>query len=125
MRNYFSHDIAARNDPKIMRLMRRHGGEGYGIFWVILEILATENENKLHLSDIDVIANLCGVSEEIVNSIIRDFGLFIIEGDYFYSESLRKRLNKAKIRSQLNSKAALKRWNKSDEDEDETEKMVI
>ncbi len=106
-----------------MRLERRHGVEGYGIFWVILEILATENENKLHLSDIDVIANLCGVCEEIVNSIIRDFGLFIIEGDYFYSESLRKRLNKAKIRSQLNSKAAQKRWSKTDEDE--SEKMVI
>ena len=34
---YFSHDYNARNDEKIKRLIRKHGMQGYGVFWSIVE----------------------------------------------------------------------------------------
>ena len=36
---YFPHDYNSRTDEKIKLLIRKHGIEGYGIFWAIVEDL--------------------------------------------------------------------------------------
>jgi hypothetical protein len=43
---YFSHDYNARSDPKIKKLLARHGVAGYGIYWAIIEDLYN-NANAL------------------------------------------------------------------------------
>jgi hypothetical protein len=45
--NYFQHDTDATNDPKIIALLGKCGGLGYGIFWRIVEILHKEPEHKI------------------------------------------------------------------------------
>ena len=85
---------------------------GYGCFWAIIEDLYN-NANALPL-DYESIAYDLRVNENIINSVINDFDLFIIEDGYFGSKSVENRLNKRNEKSINASKAANKRWSKSD-----------
>lgn len=49
----FLHDANARNDLKIAPLRQNFGAEGYGIFWMIIEILREQTNFKIKLSDLD------------------------------------------------------------------------
>jgi hypothetical protein len=40
---YFSHDTNARNDPKIAAMRQSYGVEGYGLYWIVVEMLAERN----------------------------------------------------------------------------------
>ena len=46
---YFQHDYNARNDPKIIKLMRVHGLAGVGAYWCIVEQLY-QNGGKLPMT---------------------------------------------------------------------------
>ena len=106
---YFSHDYSARCDEKIKQLIRRHGMEGYGVFWAIVEDLYL-NANALR-TDCEGIAYDLRVHSDIVHSIIHDFGLFTFEGEKFRSESVERRLQIRNNKSINARKSALKRWN--------------
>ena len=41
---YFSHDSNAKDDPKCMLLIEELQLEGYGIYWILIEVLR-EQEN--------------------------------------------------------------------------------
>lgn len=49
---YFSHDQNARNDEKMLVLRARHGMGGYGIYWIIIEMMHETDDGYL---DIDLI----------------------------------------------------------------------
>lgn len=107
---YFSHDYNARSDPKIKRLLSKLGITGYGVYWAIVEDLYN-NANALP-SDYGTIAYDLRCEVSMIKSIIEDFDLFEISGEYFGSPSVERRLNK---RSEKSSKARLSaqiRWNK-------------
>lgn len=111
---YFSHDYNARQDDKIKRLIMKHGFLGYGIFWAIVENLYN-NTNALRL-DCELIAYEMRTSENVIESIINDFELFVIEDGYFGSLSVERRLIERDEKSKKASKSALSRWNKNKED---------
>ena len=108
---YFSHDYNARSDVKIKRLIAKHGLLGYGIYWSIIEDLY-QNANALPL-DCESIAFDLRTNEEVVQSIINDFDLFIIEGKEFGSLSVQRRLEERVERSKKAQKSAYSRWNKN------------
>ncbi len=107
---YFSHDYNARTDPKIKRLMAKHGMTGYGIYWAIIEDLYN-NANALQ-TDCDCIAYDLRVDSEIIKSIIFDFDLFKIDGEIFSSLSIQRRLDDRNEKSEKARKSAEYRWNK-------------
>jgi uncharacterized protein YdaU (DUF1376 family) len=107
---YFSHDYNARSDVKIKRLIAKHGLLGYGIYWAIIEDLY-QNANALPL-DCESIAFDLRTNENIIESIIKDFGLFIVEGSEFGSLSVQRRLDERSERSKKAKESAHKRWNK-------------
>ena len=88
---YFNHDCMAQQDDKIRKLIRKHGYEGYGIFWSIIESLYL-NANALR-TDYEGIAYDMRVNESTIQSIINDFDLFKIKDDFFGSKSVERRLN--------------------------------
>lgn len=108
---YFSHDYNARNDVKIKKLMLKHGMLGYGIFWAIIEDLYN-NTNVLQLN-YECIAYDLRVNENIVKSIINDFGLFEICEDEFGSKSVERRLDERNAKSVKARESVLKRWSKN------------
>jgi hypothetical protein len=107
---YFSHDYNARTDPKIKRLMAKHGMTGYGIYWAIIEDLYN-NANALQ-TDCESIAYDLRVDSEIIKSIIFDFDLFKIDGEIFSSLSIQRRLDDRNEKSEKARKSAEYRWNK-------------
>ena len=111
---YFSHDYNARNDSKIKKLICKHGFLGYGLFWAIIEDLYN-NANALP-TDYESIAFDLRTDEGKIESIINDFDLFVIENSYFYSYSVKSRLDKRNEKSEKAKKSALSRWNKSEND---------
>jgi hypothetical protein len=107
---YFTHDYNSRTDEKIKLLIRRHGMTGYGIFWSIIEDLYN-NANALR-TDYEGIAFDLHSNELIVKSIINDFELFSINGEYFGSLSIERRLNERSLKSEKARESASYRWNK-------------
>jgi len=110
---YFSHDYNARNDDKIKQLIRRHGMEGYGVYWSIVEDLY-QNANAMR-SDCDGIAYDLHVHSDVVRSVLFDFNLFIHDGDMFGSLSIQKRIDERNERSVKARQSANKRWGKPDD----------
>jgi len=107
---YFSHDYNARTDPKIKRLLARHGMVGYGLFWSIVEDLYN-NANALPL-DCDGIAYDLRSDVNLVHSVIHDFNLFQIDGQTFGSVSVERRLSERKTKSNSAKNSANIRWQK-------------
>ena len=99
---YFSHDINARNDEKILIMRVDYKYKGYGWYWAIVETMAEASEYRLKLNG----GNIKGMSlslnisakklEKFINDCIDKYKLFAKDksGQYFYAESLLKRLNK-------------------------------
>lgn len=105
---YFSHDYNARNDEKIKRLIRKHGMQGYGVFWSIVEDLYN-NANALRM-DYEGIAYDLRSDSDLVASVVNDFDLFIFNGDYFGSNSVQERLEHRNDKSAKARKSANYRW---------------
>lgn len=45
--NYFSHDVSALSDPKIMIMISLHGMVSYAWWWILIERLAVEEDCKI------------------------------------------------------------------------------
>lgn len=112
-KQYFSHDLNARGDEKIIALMSELGMAGYGVYWVLVEKLFSadgylEANYKLLAFDLRV-------EVPTVKSVIEDFKLFKIEGTQFYSESVLRRLDIRRSKSGKASAAGKAKWEKEDQ----------
>ncbi len=70
---------------------------GYGLFWVIIEMLRNEKDYKLDLNEntyraIKTLTNTNIDIEEYIKKCIDDYKLFVEEDQKFYSESLLDRM---------------------------------
>lgn len=75
---YFPHFCNARHDRKIKRLMKELGLEGYGIFFMLLEVLREQTDFKYPIQDIDLLADEFGTSEQKLRVVICNYQLFEI-----------------------------------------------
>ena len=107
---YFSHDINSRTDKKIMKLICKHGFEGYGVFWAIVEFM---HINDFKVSDEDLIAYELRANVELVHSIMNDFELFTINDGFYISERINKNLNRITEEKEKFKKGAVIRWTMS------------
>ena len=117
--NYFSHDVSALSDPKIMIMISLHGMVSYAWWWILIERLAVEEDCKLpynkftfaglaiafQISDNLAFwkqnvasakqnvanANLPDLVEKFIQSLINDCNLLDTDGTYFWSPSLQRR----------------------------------
>ncbi len=120
---YFSHDSNASNDPKIMSMRSVYGWEGYGWYWLIVEMLREQKEYKLKLNK--YIYNALAMqmhcnaekSQSYIEDCINEFYLFESDGEYLWANSLIKRMGKMEEKSSKAKKAAEARWNKTKENE--------
>lgn len=90
---YFSHDSNAKDDPKCMLLIEELQLEGYGIYWILVEVLREQENFKYPLKMIPVLARKFLTTKEKMLTVIEKYDLFVIEnGEFFYSESLNRRM---------------------------------
>lgn len=105
---YFSHDANAQDDPKCMLLIDQMGMEGYGIFWALIERLRNETTYTLPLCICNALAKRWGTSREKIETVIKNYGLFILENDHFFSNRLKESMN---LKSEKARLSASYRWN--------------
>ena len=109
---YFSHDSNAHTDPKIIDLLMDLKAEGYGVYWVILEMLRNENGYKLSNQDYNAIAYMAHSTAEVVEKVILNYNLFQVDLDgYFWSDSLIDRMKHLNAKREVLRINAIKRWN--------------
>ena len=70
----------------------RHGMQGVGIYWCIVEMLYEES-GYLPLEYERITFELRD-EKNVIRSVIEEFDLFKIEGEMFYSEAVLERLKK-------------------------------
>ena len=75
---FFQHDFSARNDEKLLELRAEYGAEGYGVFWLLLELMA-ENDGALNNDKLKSISFSINVDFKTVQSIVD----FCIESNLF------------------------------------------
>jgi len=98
---WFKHDSDASEDPKIQKLIYKHGLEGYGLYFVTLELIARDMEDNLdrigYLSDdwdFDFLANRFGFSPDKIRtmySTMKTLGLFDSNSDVIYCPKIKNR----------------------------------
>ena len=84
---FFNHDSDARNDERILSVRKMHGMEGYGVYWAIVEKLRVAKGYMLE-TDYSTIAWELHIGEELVRSIVEDYGLFVVSDGHFFSQRL-------------------------------------
>lgn len=102
---YFPHDYNARGDEKIVSLLRKHGLEGYGAYWFLIEKLY-ESGGRI-AADFDAIAYDLRAKTETVKSVATKFELFYLTGSprLLASKSVDRRLQERRERSQKASQS--------------------
>lgn len=122
---YFSHDVNASTDTKIVAMMSEHGTISYAWWWLLIEKLAISEDYKLPFKKYTFIAldKELGMNSEnerplnenerplneneqkkfcsnksflFVNSLISDFELLECDSEYFWSPSLVRRQEERK-----------------------------
>ena len=90
----FLHDANMRSNERIVALLMKHGMQGYGVFWGIMERLANTRDYT-HTADYSVIGYALRCDSGLVKSVVEDFGLFTFTEDCqrFFSESLTAQMN--------------------------------
>lgn len=124
---YFSHDANARHDPKILAMRSEYGIQGYGIYWLIVEMLREADEFKLPKKqyvfnaiamqmqckrDANIDANY---AKSFVEFCIKECDLFDENERFFWSNSLLNRMEKKKDLSEKRREAAKARWEKTND----------
>ena len=107
---YFPHFSNARNDSKVIKLRRVLGIEGYGIYFMLLEVLREQTDFKLPLSGIEDLAYEWHTSKEKIISVINDYGMFEIDDNMFFSPKLLLYLQPYIEKSERARLAARSRW---------------
>jgi DNA-binding protein Fis len=110
---YFTHDSNAFSDPKILKVKRIYGIEGYGIFFALLEKLSASNAYRISIKNIEDLAYDMRIDKEKLQDIIENYDLFEQEtddtGTYFYSQSHKLKMQYKDDRADQKRKAALAR----------------
>ena len=109
---WFRHDADATSDPKLQRLLAKHGPAALGVYWAMVEKMVWD-ETGITADDLPVLAHQLYTDADTVRKIVLDMvqlGLLQDSADGFFSlramtevEGYRSK----QYRGQLNAK---KRW---------------
>ena len=102
---YFSHDVNASNDPKIIVMKELCGVIAYAWWWILIEQLAVQEDYKLPMDKItfaglaiafgmkqnEAKASKNKQAEAFINLLINECELLETDGEYFWSPSLIRR----------------------------------
>lgn len=127
---YFSHDSNARNDKKILDMLSVYGAEGYGWYWMLVEMMRDASDYKLDMQSkysfnafaMQLYADSTKI-KEFITDCINEFGLFESDGAFFWSNSLLRRMEKKKKVSESRSNAANKRWGNANASKNDADAM--
>lgn len=95
---YVSHDFNARNDPKCSALIHEYGPEGYGLYWMMIEIMAEQESHKIKKFPklYEGLARQFSIElsrlRSIIEALLQDYELLLQDDNYIWSDSLIRRM---------------------------------
>lgn len=96
---WFRHDGNAHRDVKILEMRLIYGSEGYGWWWILLELMREATDYKLRYSgkhDLKMLAKQLDTSadklKQFIEDCTEDFNLFEKDDTYFWSPSMLRRM---------------------------------
>lgn len=116
---YFPHDSNAKDDPKCVLLIEQLGLEGYGIYWVLIEVLRDQPNYSYPVELLPALARRYNTTAEKIKTVVGNYNLFTIKNDtVFFSESLTRRMipleEKRKKLSEAGKRGNMIRWKSED-----------
>jgi hypothetical protein len=111
MNYYFSHDYHARHDKKIVAATMKYGLEIVGAYWCLIECLY-EEEGYLKLDEYERISYELRTSNDLIKYLIFDSLLFENDGVKFWSNTVLKRLEMRREKSEKARNSIEHRWKK-------------
>jgi len=118
MKEYFPHDGGARRDPKVLALCMKYGIEGYGIYFMILEMIfegklyrITDHNIKAMAYDIRIDEKKLVVIMEYLSS--EECGLMEKRDGFYFSKRMNDTLDNIKKISKINRDNVNKRHNRN------------
>lgn len=116
---WFKHDFNARRDQKILEMRSVYGAEGYGWWWMLIEMMRESSDYKLKLSGKYAIPTLAKELDtdptqlqQFIDDCIHEFELFQSDKKTFWSPSLMRRMTAYNDVIEKRREAANSRWNK-------------
>lgn len=107
---YFSHDSNARTDIKIQALRSIYGVKGYGMYWILIEMMRDAENHKLpfnqkyaYLGFAKEFESTAEEAKQFIYDCIYEFGLFVCDENSFWSDSLNRRMEKYKRKNEIKS----------------------
>ena len=122
--HWFKHNINASNNSKLIKLQANEGLEGYAVYWKLIELLyINEGRYEFNLDELAFTLRISRLeySNSLIESVIKNYGLFNYDDDIFYSDRVIQGLADIYTKSKKNSENAKKRYSKKDEPKIEEE----
>jgi len=116
---WFKHAGNARRDQKIITMRTVYGAEGYGWYWMLVEMMREAEEYKLRLTgkyDMQGLAKELDTDpdrlKEFIADCVKEFGLFESDGQTFWSPRLMDKMKSYDDLVEKKREAANARWNR-------------
>ena len=117
---WFKHDGNARRDIKIIEMMSVYGAEGYGWYWILLEIMRESRDYKLKIRGKYAYKALAielktdqEQAKQYIEDCINEFNLFESDGQFIWSPSFLRRMTAYNEVCEKRREAVNSRWNKA------------
>ena len=89
---YFPHQYNAHDDEKLQQVIIHHGLVGYAVFFLLLEYLGQKKDRILSKDFYKVLSWNYRIDEDVVRSVVEDYGLFEVSDNHFSSDGLNDRM---------------------------------
>ena len=76
---YFPHPLLAYTDNELLRMIMQDGLKAYGLYWLVMEKLYQQPQHFLAPQTASFIQNLYDVSDELMESVLYNYGLFYLD----------------------------------------------
>ena len=85
---YIPHEVSMRNTTEVMNLIEKEGMSGYGIYWALMEYLRVQDGYVGDLRALTSLKRQLKIRQPKLDKVLYGFGLFICNGNTFYSPKL-------------------------------------
>lgn len=110
---FFDHDYSARNDDKILEMRSIYKAEGYGVFWMIIETMAENENGGINTSLIGGLSLGYGVAKDWLSAFMKyciQIELFTENDGFIYSNRMLNHKELMQSYSDYGKQGAEKRW---------------
>ena len=104
---YFQHQLNARKDEKLRKLLIKEGWAGVGLFWGLLEDLGLEKSHRLEC-DYETLSFDMHAPADLIKRVVENYGLFRVNKGYFTSIKLNEFMEAVEEKYQRRAEAGKK-----------------